>query len=149
MAHPPIAPPTLPDRHPHPLTVEPESIEADREVTHMIVPRINGQLASVELLIRQLRGDINLWAESPTETTQPRGLCEEHEALVFGPGGGGLKLGDQRVVALPLPTETFETIQEDILSLQPEGMDPADSPAYLSAGPDDDDADRWKGGEKP
>lgn len=132
-------PPSLPDPHPHPLTVTPESVDADRVANYQIVPRINGELASVELLVRRIQGEINLWAESATEVTSPEGLCGEHEALVFGESGGGLKLGDQRVVALVLPTETFEAIRDDILALQPEGMDRADSPAYLGGETDEDD----------
>lgn len=130
-------PVSVPDQHPHPLTVEPESIEASRKVNYQIAPRIDGQLVAVELIVRRIEGSINLWADSQTEITWPRGLCEEHETLVFGPDGGGLRLGNQRVVALPLPTGLFERIQRDILSLESDDVDPADSRAFLDTGEDE------------
>lgn len=134
MNEPSDPPASVPDQHLHPLTVDPESVDASRKVNYQIAPRIDGQAVAFELIVRRIEGSINLWADSQTEITWPRGLCEEHEALVFGPDGGGLRLGNQRVVALSLPTDLFERIQQDIRSLEPDGMVPADSRACLDAG---------------
>lgn len=106
-------------------------------MTYEINQYVFGAWRTVTLLIRRLNGRINLWAESADDATQPRGLCEDHEALVFDPDLNGLEIGNQSVIGLVLPSETFAKIQADILDIQSDDLAPRHSPARLHGGVDE------------